>query len=131
MSPLGTIYLCGNMNEFTRYRVSLGERCVFDDNTEIQIYNASNFDNVVLDELLNTTREIIDVTPNQIIDLYGISLKVPEDAAKMLKWSSSEKDIALVIFLNSNGKVVNNGFAYQIVMENWVELNDLPSDENE
>ena len=101
------------MKEFTRYRINKGARCLFDSNTIIKI-------NGLLIDLGEPTA--INVTPNQNITFFGLSVKTPSDASKMIKWQDEEIDHVLFLFLKSNGDLVDNAFAYELMMDNELEL---------
>lgn len=120
------------MNGLKRYRIDLGPRCAFDNHTYMDInYSNENpwdvlnelcWEHTEEDEWNFISPEKSNVTPNQKLNIYGISLTVPTDAAKMVKWSSNSIKSALVFFLKSDDTLVNNAFAYLICMDNWVGL---------
>lgn len=100
-------------NEFIRYRIDKGPRCSFDSNTIITIDGDPEY-------LGEAT--IIDVVPNQKVTFFGMSVKVPSDASKMVKWQNEEIDQVILLFLKSNGDLVDNAFAYELTMDNELEL---------
>ena len=40
----------------------------------------------------------------------------------MIKWQDEEIDHVLFLFLKSNGDLVDNAFAYELMMDNELEL---------
>lgn len=124
------------MNELTRYRIELGPRCAFDEHMSLNFFDNNYEDNINL--LMNLcyeedstseettyifkSPEKINVTPNQKLNIYGIYITVPSDASKMIKWSSDQTKSALLFFLKSDSELVDNAFAYQICMDNWIEI---------
>ena len=119
------------MNELTRYRIELGPRCMFDNNTFMNfsgidndnlIMNICYYEDPISEELSMRIPEKLDVTPNQKLNIYGIYITVPGDATKMIKWSSDSIKSALLLFLKSDTELVDNAFAYQICMDNWIEI---------
>lgn len=130
------------MKEFVRYRIELGPRCMFDANTHVNALIESSYatSGTPLNDLLiggtdddgeyiAKAASISDVTPNQVLTFYGLTIKVPSDASKMVKWEESSIKSALVLFLKSNNTLVDNAFAYQICMDNEIELEDLEEQE--
>lgn len=119
------------MNTLTRYTINFGERVAFDENTYID-FNSLEDEGLLLHALLSDEDlqsgtktkipDIISVVPGQRYDFYGISLKAPNDAIKMAKWTNDSLHSAFVFFLNNNDKPVDNAFAYLICMDNWVVL---------
>lgn len=127
------------MNELTRYRIELGPRCVFDEHTHIDGELLENlYDLDILDLLFDVSDndhwtskrpEIINVVPNQKINIHGIVLKVPSDASKMVKWNADSIKTALVFFLKNDTTLVDDAFAYLICMDNWIEIEVTNDDE--
>lgn len=127
------------MNTLTRYTINFGERVAFDENTDIDFVSLEGDEGLLLNTLLldgdlqsgTTTKipDIMSVVPGQRYDFYGISLKAPDDAVKMVKWTNDSLHSAFVLFLNNNDKPVDNAFAYLICMDNWAVLG-LDEDED-
>ena len=135
------------MNIFTRYKIDLGPRAFSVENTLVRVngvldvetrklllsllYNAYDFeteeytfddDVTSLDELELQSPTIVNVTPGQTFDFYGIILKAPSDAAKMIKWTNDSINAALVSFIKSDNTAAGDSFLYQICNDNWMEL---------
>lgn len=130
------------MKEFVRYRIELGPRCMFDANTHVDALIESSYatSGTPLNDLLigdtddngyiAKVASISNVTPNQVLTFYGLTIKVPSDASKMVKWEETSIKSVLVLFLKSNNTLVDNAFAYQICMDNEIELEELEEQEN-
>lgn len=104
--------------------MDIGPRCTFDSNTIV------NFGDGFSDSLecLNAEPVTTNVVPNTKLNFFGISVNVPEDASKMVKWDSDSVDTVLLLFLKEDGTLVDNAFAYHITMDNWIEL-EVPNPE--
>lgn len=109
------------MNELIRYKVDeVGTRCAYDSQTEVELTDGIPF------RILNYGSPIItNVSPNQKLTFFGLSIKVPNGASKMVKWSSNTVDSVLLIFLDEDGNPVENSFAYQLTMDNTIELEQM------
>ena len=119
------------MNELRRFRIELGKRTTFDEHTIVDHPLDPILDDLLWEETeegsdiwIVKQPEIITVTPNQKINIYGIILTVPQDASEMVKWSSDSIKSALVYFTKSTNELVDNAFAYRICMDNWIELSE-------
>lgn len=126
------------MNTLTRYTINFGERVAFDENTDIDFSSLGDeglllqfllLDEDFQPEIKTKIPDIISVVPGQRYGFYGISLKAPDDAIKMVKWTNDSLHSAFVFFLNNNDKPVDNAFAYLICMDNWAVL-ELDEDED-
>ena len=108
------------MNEYIRYNVEeIGTRCAYDSETAVII----NDDHSLLESLgYDKTPTIVNISPNQKLTFFGLSVKVPDNASKMVKWNSSEINSVLLLFLDADGNPVENSFAYQLTMDNVLEL---------
>lgn len=56
------------------------------------------------------TKEVINVTPETTVDLWGYFLIVPENAAKMLKYSTDSQTMG--VFLTSDNQLIDDVFGY-------------------
>jgi hypothetical protein len=103
------------MKEFIRYRIDAGPRCTFDSNTIVRFGPDCFSDSL---QYLNEEPVITNVIPNEKLNFFGISVNVPEDASKMVKWYSDSVDTVVLLFLKEDGTLVDNAFAYHITMDN-------------
>lgn len=115
------------MNEFIRYKVEeVGARCAYDSQTEVELING-----IPLSFLGYESPIITNVTPNQELTFFGLKVKIPNGASKMVKWSSNTVDSVLLIFLDEDGNPVENSFAYQLTMDNTIELEQMENVESD
>ena len=104
------------MNTFTRFRIELGPKVTFDENT---VFLMDGVENPSSSELFDTVN-MIDVSSKSKVLVQNIELKVPTDASKLVEF---KKDVAsLAFFIKSDGTLVNDAFAYSIVDDNWIKF---------